>query len=149
MGTCVVLDHTLMENEKAHRVLFRVSVCVSLPVSSFGRILEQTFSTISKIILYTGSRVNIMTLFPSTSVAVAVGGWRFWKSRRCRYRCPTFGKRHFNSIRHHPIAYMPHFLFFFLWLRLFQCALSYRAVYQTIILEYGLCRDGGLCMRRG
>ena len=33
---------------------------------------------------------------------------------------------------------MPHFHFFFLWLRRFQCVLNYCAAFQTVILEYGV-----------
>jgi hypothetical protein len=145
MGTCAVLDHTLMENEKAHR-LFRVSVCVSLPVSSLGRILEQTFSTTLKIILCTSSRANMMSFPTSTSVAVAVGGFGTLGGADIDIQhSANVISIQFNSIQLHTC----HTFVFFLWLRLFQCALSYRAVYQTVILEYGLCRDGSLCMRRG
>jgi hypothetical protein len=120
---------------------YSVSDCVSLPVSSPGRILEQTFSTTLKIILCTSSRANMMSFPTSTSVAVAVGGFGTLGGADIDIQhSANVIPIQFDSIQLHTC----HTFVFFLWLRLFQCALSYRAVYQTVILEYGLCRDGSL-----
>lgn len=105
-----------------------------LPVSLWHILCNETLSNYPEILLNTGFRSNMMVssfLFVSDS-----GGLPFRDSRRCKEsKYPILsGNSHFNSIRLYPC----HTFFFFLWLRRFQCVLSHRAVFQTVILEYGV-----------
>ena len=104
-----------------------------LPVSLWHILCNETLSNYPEILLNTGFRSNMMV-----SSSFCQWQWRFAVSRLSAVQRIQIS----DTIWQQPFQFnstlsMPHFLFF-LWLRRFQCVLSHRAVFQTVILEYGV-----------